>query len=178
MTSTLFSTILCPVDFSDYSFRTLRYATGLARHLGAHVAVLHVANPLLVQAAAAAYDVAAMNRDTARELRALADAVSRESGAVAAEIRTTSRVGDPATEIVKYGEEVDADLIVMGTHGRSGYRRTFFGSVTEQVLRRSSVPVLAVPPSSDERSAAMVKAFHGVGEAVATSDVIDPVTKE
>ena len=154
MSSTMFSTIVCPVDFSNYSLRALRYGTVLAGRFGGRVTVLHVANRLLAQAATAAYDVAAMNRDTNAELRALADAIAAKAGGVTPEIRTVVRVGDPAAEIIKGADEEDADLIVMGTHGRSGYRRMFFGSVTEQVLRRSSVPVLAVPWSGHREAMA------------------------
>ncbi|QGN06966.1 universal stress protein [Halorhabdus sp. CBA1104] len=53
-------------------------------------------------------------------------------------------VGRPATRIVEYGEEHDIHLIVMGTHGRQGLSRYILGSVTERVLRRSSVPVTVV----------------------------------
>ena len=164
MSSTLFSAIVCPVDFSDYSLRALRYATVLAGRFGGRVTILHVANPLLLQAAAAAYDVAAMNSDTEVELRALADAVTSEAGAVTPEIRTVARVGDPATEIISCSKTEGADLIVMGTHGRSGYRRMFFGSVTEQVLRRSSVPVLAVPPLGLEHDDGLAEASMASGE--------------
>ena len=160
MSSTLFTTTVCPVDCSDYSVRALRYAIALAGRLGGRVTILHVVNPLLLQAAAAAYDVAAMSRDTDAELRALANAMTSDPGAMRPfpEIRTAVRVGDPATEIISCGEEEHADLIVMGTHGRSGYRRMFYGSVTEHVLRRSSVPVLAVPPSNLERGDAVAEA--------------------
>ena len=151
MTATLFSSIVCSVDFSDHSVRALRHAIALAGDVLGRVTVVHVANPLLVQAATAAYDVAAINRDTETELGALADDIATEAGAWAPEVRTIISMGDPATEIVKCAEEEDADLIVMGTHGRSGYRKMFFGSVTEQVLRRSPVPVFAVPASDHER---------------------------
>ncbi len=151
MTATLFSSIVGSVDFSDHSVRALRHAIALAGHVLGRVTVIHVASPLLVQAAKAAYDVAAINRETETELRALADDVATQAGAWAPEVRTIISVGDPATEIIKRAEEDDADMIVMGTHGRSGYRKMFFGSVTEQVLRRSPVPVLAVPASDQER---------------------------
>ena len=151
MTSTPFSSIVASVDFSDYSVRALRHAIALAGHFGGRVTVVHVANPLLVQAATAAYDIAAMNRDTETQLRALADEIATEAGAWAPEIRTIISVGDPATEILKGAKEEDADLIVMGTHGRSGFSKMFFGSVTERVLRLSPVPVLAVPASDHER---------------------------
>lgn len=151
MTSTPFSSIVASVDFSDHSVRALRHAIALAGHFGGRVTVVHVANPLLVQAATAAYDIAAMNRDTETQLRALADEIATEAGAWAPEIRTIISVGDPATEILKGAKEEDADLIVMGTHGRSGFSKMFFGSVTERVLRLSPVPVLAVPASDHER---------------------------
>ncbi len=151
MTSTPFSSIVCAVDFSDHSVRALRHAIALAGHFGGRVTVVHVANPLLVQAATAAYDIAAMNRDTETQLRALADEIATEAAAWAPDIRTIISVGDPATEILKGAEEERADLIVMGTHGRSGYSKMFFGSVTERVLRLSPVPVLAVPASDHER---------------------------
>jgi nucleotide-binding universal stress UspA family protein len=105
-----------------------------------------------------------MNSDTEVELRALADAVTSEAGAVTPEIRTVARVGDPATEIIRCSETEGADLIAMGTHGRSGYRRMFFGSVTEQVLRRSSVPVLAVPPLGLEHDDGRAEASMVPGE--------------
>ena len=146
MTATPFSSIVCSVDFSDHSVRALRHAIALAGHVLGRVTVIHVANPLLVQAAKTAYDVAAINRETETELRALVDDVATEAGAWTPEVRTIISVGDPATEIIKCAEEEDADMIVMGTHGRSGYRKMFFGSVTEQVLRRSPVPVLQCPP--------------------------------
>jgi nucleotide-binding universal stress UspA family protein len=164
MSSTLFFTTVCPVDFSDYSLRALRYAVALAGRLGGRLTVLHIANPLLLQAAARAYDVAAMSRDTEVELRTLADAVISDAGAVTLGIRTVVRSGDPVTEIIRCGEDEHADLIVMGTHGRSGYRRMFFGSVTEQVLRRSSVPVLAVPPSGLKHREAPADASMVLGE--------------
>ena len=117
-----------------------------------------------------AYDVAAMNRDTAAELRTFADAVTSEVGAMTLELRTVVRVGDPAAEIISCGVGEQAALIVMGTHGRSGYRRMFFGSVTEDVLRRSSIPVLAVPRSPLEHGEDLVAA------AMVSEETSSPLT--
>jgi nucleotide-binding universal stress UspA family protein len=169
MTATLFSSIVCSVDFSDHSVRALRHAIALAGHALGRVTVIHVANPLLVQAAKAAYDVATINQETETELRALADDLATEAGAWAPEVRTIISVGDPATEIIKCAEEDDADMIVMGTHGRSGYRKMFFGSVTEQVLRRSPVPVLAVPASDHERVT-----FTDKGPQISSGPILAP----
>ncbi len=150
MTRTQFASIVCSVDFSDHSVRALRYALALAAHFRARLTVINVANPLLFQAATASNDVAAINRDTETALRELADRIAKEGGPWAPEIRATTAVGDAATEIIKVAEDEAADLIVMGTHGRSGYRKMFFGSVTERVLRLSGVPVFAVPASEHD----------------------------
>jgi nucleotide-binding universal stress UspA family protein len=91
MTATGFSSIVCSVDFSDQSLRALRYAIALAGHLGGRVTAVHVANLLLLHAAMAAYDVAAMNRCTETELRAIADEIAKEAGAWAPGIRTIMR---------------------------------------------------------------------------------------
>jgi nucleotide-binding universal stress UspA family protein len=65
----------------------------------------------------------------------------KKSGAV---VKTISRAGDAAEEIIKAAEEIKADLLAMSTHGRSGIRRWAFGSVTDKVLRAGVVPVLTV----------------------------------
>jgi nucleotide-binding universal stress UspA family protein len=57
-------------------------------------------------------------------------------------------MGDAATEIVRHARDIDADLVVMGTHGRSGFDRFTLGSVTEKVLRKASCPVLTLPPGA------------------------------
>ena len=115
--------------------------------------------------------MAAINRETEMELRALTDDVAKEAGACAPEVRTIISVGDPATEIIKCADEDDADVIVMGTHGRSGYRKMFFGSVTEQVLRRSPVPVYAVPALDNERVTLTDKGPRFSGPILAPTDL-------
>jgi nucleotide-binding universal stress UspA family protein len=65
------------------------------------------------------------------------------------------REGHPATETVRVAQEVGADLIVMGTHGRTGFQRFVLGSVTETVLRRAPCPVLTVPPRASDHPRSM-----------------------
>jgi nucleotide-binding universal stress UspA family protein len=62
------------------------------------------------------------------------------------EVKLSTRVGDPAEEILRYAKENDIDLIVMGTHGRKGLDRVFFGSVAEKVVKQAPIPVLTVNP--------------------------------
>lgn len=149
MTSTaVFRSILCPVDFSEHSVHALRLAVGLAGRDQARLTLLTVNDVLLVEAAAAAqYGPEYVGREAAKELRELLPNVAPGRIRWAPEPHIEVRTGSPDTKILECAAECHADLIVMGTHGLSGYRKMFFGSVTERVLRRTSVPVLAVPIS-------------------------------
>jgi nucleotide-binding universal stress UspA family protein len=141
------ATIVCPVDFSDHSAAALRWATEWARHFGSRLIVVTVADPLLAGAAAIAYDVDLAQEQLLPELR---DFVTKRSAGAGVGIPSpdiTVRVGDPATQIVALAQREHAQLIVMATHGLSGYRRMLIGSTTEQVLRHATTPVLTIPPS-------------------------------
>lgn len=147
----MFTFILCPIDFSEHSIRSLDYAIALAARRHGRVMLLHVAHPLLVEAAAAAYGLTFVKDEAERDLRNLAATATAKARAAGPPIEVQVRVGDPAEEIVKCADDIHADSVVMGTHGLSGYRKMFFGSVTELVLRHSHMPVLAVPPGDDEQ---------------------------
>ena len=144
MGSGSFRSILCPVDFSEHSIEALHFAIGLAGRDQAHLTVLTVNEPLMVEAAAARCGEKYLERETEREQTNLV--LQLMPGADWAPVpHSAVRAGKPATEILECAAEEHADLIVMGTHGLTGYRRLFFGSVTERVLRHSPIPVLAVP---------------------------------
>jgi nucleotide-binding universal stress UspA family protein len=139
-----FRSILCPVDFSEHSVQALRLALGLANLGRARLTALAVAEPLLVEAAAARYGERYVELELRKELEALiTTTVAQASWAVAPELMVTT--GAPPDEILACAAAQKSDLIVMGTHGLGGYRKTFFGSVTGRVLRRARVPVLATP---------------------------------
>ncbi len=140
-----YRSILCPVDFSDHSRQALLYAVALAGRDRAQLIVLSVNELLLVEAAAAAYDTAYVQKETESELRGLVLSVVPGNASWAPVPRLIVKVGDPAKEIIELARSERADLIVMGTHGLGGYRRMFFGSVTQRVLRHAPAPVLAVP---------------------------------
>jgi universal stress protein A len=140
----MFGSILCPVDFSANSRAALRYGAALARRSHGLLVVLFVNDPLLVAAAAAAYDARALATTSERELRRF---VTKALGASpnTRSIRFLTAVGKPATAIVKVARDHRCDVIVMGTQGLSGPSKWFFGSVTQAVLKRTGVPVLAIP---------------------------------
>jgi nucleotide-binding universal stress UspA family protein len=141
-----FHSIVCAVDFSDHSVHALRCAVGLAGHDRASLTVMTVNDPLLVEAAAAsALGADYVEKDAEKELRALIARVVPAGAAWSPTLEIAIRTGKAEVEILKCAAERGADLIVMGTHGLSGVRKMFFGSVTERVLRQTSIPVLAAP---------------------------------
>jgi nucleotide-binding universal stress UspA family protein len=148
--TTVFTSILCPVDFSAHSERALGYAIDLAAMSGAHLNIITVVDPFLGAASSAAGRGEALMRQTQDELQQLLARMGsgrhrlREAPGVAV------LTGNPAEEILKQIPECSADLVVMGTQGLEGARRLMFGSTTERVLRESQVPVLAVPAPESE----------------------------
>jgi nucleotide-binding universal stress UspA family protein len=139
--------ILCPTDFSDFSVRALTRAVSLARWFEARVTALHVLpRPVAFPAGAPPYltvpaDLTHGSREQEeKELVRWIDPFLGEG----APLETRLAEGDPSREIQAAAEALPADLVIMGTHGRSGFQHLLLGSVTEQVLRRASCPVLAV----------------------------------
>jgi nucleotide-binding universal stress UspA family protein len=145
-----FSKILVPTDFSDDSKLALSYAIELAQKFSAEIMVVHVDQPLapvMVSELNPGLDVGTMNR-IAEEQRLLAlreldqtSARLRESGVKS---RGLMRVGAPFLEILHAAQSENADLIVMGTHGRTGLAHVLIGSVAERVVNKAPCPVLTV----------------------------------
>jgi len=138
-------TILVPIDFSAFSEYALDYAVSLATKLDAKVHVLHVIGiPTLgVQELGVAVSASMMDqivKDNQSALDKLVDA--RRSTGVIGDVML--RTGDARDLILQAREEISADLIVMGTHGRRGVSRALLGSVAENVVRAAPCPVLTI----------------------------------
>jgi len=135
--------IVCGVDFSTASAHALRRAAAIARKHGRGLVALFVEDPLLAAAARAAHDSRGSRASTAVALERFIDRTlgprqrPRATAAVA--------VGVPAEEILKAARLHHADLVVVGTRGLGRAARLLLGSTAEAVLRRTRVPVLAVP---------------------------------
>lgn len=138
--------VLCPVDFSEASHSALDQAAALARWYEARLIALHVV-PLVPTTLAFPPAISAATMQPIplelfrEELRGFVAPVAE---VVPAETQVLS--GDPARTILEQSWALEADLVVMGTHGRSGFERLVLGSVAEKVLRRARCPVLTVPP--------------------------------
>ena len=142
-----FKRILCPVDLSELSVRTLAYAGAIASWYDAHLTALHVVSSLTPMDVRTGVEPVSMvyplSRDEVLEqLRQTVAAAGLGEGTVA----LTAEAGEAAATVVDQVVAMRADLLVMGTHGRSGFDRFFLGSVTEKVLRKAPCPVLTVPP--------------------------------
>lgn len=137
-------TLVCPVDFSDHSSMALAQAGSLARLLRARLIVATVVEPLLANAAAT-YDSDWVRDEVLPELRAFVEKTLASGGDMSPP-EVIVLVGDAASEIVALAGRERAYLIVIGTHGLSGYRKILLGSTTEKVLRHTTVPVLVMPP--------------------------------
>ena len=135
--------ILHPTDFSPHSDYAFRLACSLARDHGARVVVLHVV--VTLGAEIVPYGEAATELQPEGYRRHLWDDLRRvqsPDSAVTVEHRLAE--GEPAEQILDTARETSCDLIVLGTHGRTGLDRLLMGSVAEQVVRKAPCPVLTV----------------------------------
>lgn len=137
--------ILVPIDFSDCSRKALQYAIPFARQFGASLVLLHV---IQVSYAAGSefgvVDVPVLERDlresSEKELTVMAGEVVGHQVPAEALVRT----GRPVQEIVEAAKQLEVDLIIIATHGRTGLKHVFLGSTTESVVRAAPCPVLTV----------------------------------
>jgi nucleotide-binding universal stress UspA family protein len=144
--------ILCPTDFSDPSYLAIRTGAEMAQHFGAQLIVVHILEPLpVIHTAQGPLDFNTAKVEA--EKRAFADKkldiiIKHE---VSSDVASQSKIdmGDPAQGIVLAAGLENVDLIVMATHGMSGWRKFFLGSVTEKVVRNAACPVLTIREPSE-----------------------------
>jgi nucleotide-binding universal stress UspA family protein len=132
--------ILHPTDFSANSEIAYHVACALAKANGARLVVLNVVPPAIYPADVSIQVIPQPERD-----RAWCEELFRTQAPVpGVRIEFRSELGEPVSQINRVAREIHSDLIVMGTHGRTGLRRLVMGSVAEQVLRTAPCPVLTV----------------------------------
>jgi nucleotide-binding universal stress UspA family protein len=150
--------ILVPTDLSEAARPALKLAVELGRAFGAELVLLFVVEPLFtsvdVLRAGAASSVLEKLSETARAALTREVAVLKKRG-----VRAQSRLGEgtAAAVIVETARKVPADLIVIGTHGRTGLSHVLLGSVAERVVRRAECPVLIVRSSAKQAARAADK---------------------
>jgi nucleotide-binding universal stress UspA family protein len=153
--------VLVTTDISERSEAAFAFAASLARQHGSTLHLLYVEtfNHAFTYASDVPLAIPSTQwmDDVRKEREAqLLDSAKKFGGGVSLKVIPHFRVGPPAVQIIACAKEVSADCIVMSTHGRSGITRLLFGSVTEQVLRESSCPVLCVKPGEKAMSSGPV----------------------
>lgn len=145
------SKIVAATDFSEDSNNALALAQDLAQKFSAEMVVLHVDQPLapvmMTPELGPAMDVGAMGR-IAEEQRLLAqkelDKIGGKLREAGLKVKVLLKVGSPFLEIIHTAQSENADLIVLGTHGRTGLAHVLMGSVAERVVQKAHCPVLTV----------------------------------
>ena len=146
----LWKSILVPTDFSAASFKALEYAFTLGEMFGAKLTLAHIVVP--VAAPDLVYGPISWDESIAMEAaKERLNELKQEKGFdVAGRVRIIVRQGHPYTEIDQIAKDIQSDLIVVSTHGRSGLRHLLLGSVAERVIRHAPCPVLVVRENEHE----------------------------
>ncbi|MGB9985534.1 universal stress protein [Salarchaeum japonicum] len=141
----MYDRILVATDGSEPARAAVRHAVGLAAETGATLYALYVVDTETSWLAVSKADVKQTLRDVGERAgdQVLADVESRASDR-GVTVEAVLREGVPDEEILVYADELDADLVVLGTHGRDGVSRRLLGSTTERVARDAGMPVLTV----------------------------------
>ena len=143
-----FRNVLCAVDFSQDSARALEHAQSLARHGAGRLTLLHVVEPMPVgydPMGGPPFDIAGYEFRLEESGRAQLQKLAPDRLTAGCEVETVLARGKAYKEILRVAAERQADVIVLGVHGRNAFDRLVFGSTTEHIIRRARCPVLAVP---------------------------------
>ncbi|MBI1822581.1 MAG: universal stress protein [Nitrospirae bacterium] len=135
--------ILVPTDFSPESERLLKYAVMTAKSFGARIHLFHAIEPFPYTTTDAFMVV-----DNSEALKSIADSLIKNFTSLLRKqgipVKASMSVGSPAREIVMKAVQEKVDLIIMGTHGRTGVEHVLLGSVAEKVVRMAKCPVLTI----------------------------------
>ena len=142
--------ILIATDFSQPSEKALRHSLALARFYGSRFCLAHVVSSLALTMAGPEA-IAACEEAVLREAAQLEASLVRTGPLTGIEYKFIVRRGELWPELREIIRQESTDLLVVGTHGRHGVGKLFFGSVAEQIFRQASCPVLTFGPHSDDR---------------------------
>ena len=141
--------ILFPTDFSERAEAAWDYAQTMARAFGAELHLLHVLQEPVTMLPESALAVAPPAVNMPELMEAAEQGLERLTTSAPATIANRSVISGPtAEEIVRYARDAEIDLIVLGTHGRTGLGRLVFGSVAESVLKRAACDLLLIPAAA------------------------------
>ena len=138
--------VLVPIDFSDYSKNSLKYAVKLVKTFSAEMVLVYVVEPVIYPPDFSMGQIAIPAIDTEIDKRASEELESLAKAEIPAEIKCKCiiRTGKPFLEILDTAKEEDIDLIIIASHGHTGVEHILFGSTAEKVVRKAPCPVLSL----------------------------------
>ncbi len=148
--------ILVPIDFSEVSGHAAAYGVSLAGTFGGHLTALHVVEPAVAMPYLESAQSAGIEEQREADARKHLERFLRQEIAESMVDRLVVSTGVATDEILRFLEDEPVDLVVMGTHGRRGFRRWILGSVTERLIRTVHVPLLTVSLVEPTRTAAVL----------------------
>lgn len=144
------NTILVPTDGSEHAERAAEEAFALAQKLDARVHILAVADSAVVAAATYTGASRPIREGLEEKAQERVNRLEQKGKEYKLDIVTGIKYGTPAKQIVEYAESNPIDMIIIGTSGRGGVERAIIGSVADQVVRTSPVPVLTIRPEATQ----------------------------
>ena len=142
-----FKKILCPTDFSEPACKAIKAAGEMAEKFSSELILIHVVGPVPVletPTGLAGFDVAAYQQELSDSAESSLQLRLEEHIPESVNARSLVVHGEAAHEIVRVAKEEGVDLIIVSTHGATGWRERIFGAVSEKVLRHAECPVLTV----------------------------------
>lgn len=136
--------VLVPIDFSDFSYQAIPIAKTYIEETSV-LNVIHVLSPLHPADPAAMWDTL---KDDERKQKVQSFLGKKVYDLGYGVINVEVRIGDPGMQISDYAKEIEADLIVISSHGERGFLQNLIGSVAERVVRRAHCPVLVLKPET------------------------------
>jgi len=138
--------ILVPIDFSDYSKSSLKYAVNYAKHFNASLILVYVVEPVIYPPDFSMGQIAIPTPGLEMDIRASEELskLAEKEIPPGVSVKKIIKTGKPFVEIIETAAEEDADLIIIATHGHSGVEHILFGSTAEKVVRKAPCPVLTL----------------------------------
>lgn len=143
--------VLCPTDFSEASCEAIKMAQNIALHFSAQLTVVHVVPPVIPlpdAVAAPSFDIRIYEESLLRGMESKLHSVVTTLVSNEVVVRPVTLSGRPAETIVDLADQEKADLIVIATHGMTGWRHYAYGSVAQKVIQHTNCPVLLVHGSA------------------------------
>jgi len=142
--------VLVPIDFSESSLEALKYAVAFAGQFDASICLVHVVEPAAFLNDVRKVPPAVSDREVANKLHHKLVMLARKEIDPVTPVHPLVCIGKPFDEIVRTAKMFNADLIIIATHGRTGFKRALLGSTAERVVQHAHCPVLVVRQKEDD----------------------------